>query len=51
MIGASPVGNWELALDGTLEDGRPIAALFDEEVIEDILLVITYVGETPAWIP
>lgn len=49
MIGASPIGNWELALDGTLADGRPVSALFDEESIDDILLVITYQGETPEW--
>jgi hypothetical protein len=45
MIGASPIGEWELALPDTL----PLRQAFDDELIEDILLVITYAGQTPEW--
>lgn len=45
MIGKKPFGEWELALPDTQE----VRALFQNEQIEDILFVITYGGETPAW--
>lgn len=49
MVGKAPMGEWELALTGTLADGRETRALFAEETIEDLLFVITYGGQTPAW--
>jgi hypothetical protein len=45
MTGKASVGEWELALPDT-EDVRNY---FKNEEIEDILLVITYSGELPAW--
>lgn len=45
MTGNPPVGNWELAFPDT----QDIRQLFDRETIEDILLVITYSGDTPEW--
>ena len=39
----SPIGEWALALP------QAARGWFDEELIEDILLVITCEGETPAW--
>ncbi|GEM_PF-3323081 len=45
MIGQSPAGEWELALLDT-----PMAReWFKDGKINDILLVITYGGRTPAW--
>ncbi len=46
MIGKSPVGSWELALPNTPE----IRQLFTDELIQDILFIITYSGRTPPWI-
>lgn len=43
------MGEWELALTGTLADGRETRALFAGETIEDLLFAITYTGQTPAW--
>jgi hypothetical protein len=45
MIGRSPIGEWELALP----DNEQTRELFATEMIEDILLVITYSGRTPEW--
>jgi hypothetical protein len=45
MQGQSPAGEWELALPNTEE----MRNRFKKEEIEDILLVITYSGRTPAW--
>lgn len=41
----SPVGTWELALPDTVETKDR----FTNEEIEDLLLVVSYQGETPAW--
>lgn len=49
MIGKSPFGDWELALLDELDDGQRPRELFENEEIEDILLVITYAGRTPEW--
>ena len=56
MIGQAPFGEWELAFDddpGSLSvdigNGRRIRDLFAEELIEDILFVITYQGNTAEW--
>jgi len=45
MIGKIPFGTWELALPNTDD----VNNLFKNEVIDDILFVITYSGRTPAW--
>ncbi|HEV8193140.1 MAG TPA: hypothetical protein VGP82_16890 [Ktedonobacterales bacterium] len=45
MLGKSPLGKWELALPKTDE----MKNRFKEEDIEDILLVVTYRGQTPPW--
>jgi hypothetical protein len=45
LIGASPIGTWELALPNTDE----IKTRFKNGEVDDILLVITYAGRTPAW--
>lgn len=47
MIGMSPFGTWELALETELADGQLPRALFETEAIENILLVITYTGQVP----
>jgi hypothetical protein len=43
--GLEPIGTWELALPNT----PTVRGWFADEQITDILLVITYTGETPAW--
>lgn len=45
MIGKSPVGDWRLALP----DNALSRALFSDDGVGDILLVITYSGRLPAW--
>ena len=45
MIGKPPSGTWNLALQDTPESRQ----LFEENQIEDILLVITFRGTTEAW--
>ena len=45
IIGKAPVGTWELALPNTEE----MKNRFKNEEIDDILLVLTYAGRTPAW--
>jgi hypothetical protein len=45
LVGANPVGNWELRLP----DDAPTRSWFSEELIEDIVVVITLSGNTPAW--
>jgi hypothetical protein len=45
MIGRSPTGEWELALQDTQE----MRDRFNSSKIEDILFVITYSGRTPEW--
>lgn len=51
FIGKTPFGQWELAFaddpGSILSDGRRIRDLFEEELIEDILFVITYEGQLP----
>jgi hypothetical protein len=49
MIGFSPVGEWELALPDTKDDGGQTRDYFKNEEIEDMLFVITYSGRTPEW--
>lgn len=45
MIGKSPIGQWQLTLPNDFQTRN----LFDGNQLEDILLVITYRAETPAW--
>ena len=45
MLGKAPQGQWQLSLPNTPEVRR----LFKNEEIDDILFVITYEGQTPAW--
>jgi hypothetical protein len=45
MVGQSPFGKWQL----TFADTAEVRNLFANEVIEDIVLVITTSGRTPAW--
>jgi len=45
LIGRSPVGVWQL----TLPDTEVMRNRFQNEEIDDLLLVLTYEGSTPAW--
>jgi hypothetical protein len=45
IIGKAPVGKWALTLPNTEE----MKNRFKNEEIDDILLVLTYAGRTPAW--
>lgn len=45
LIGKSPAGTWELTLPHTEE----MKNRFKNEEVEDLLLVLTYEGRTPAW--
>ena len=48
-VGLSPVGEWELALPDTKDDGGQTRDYFKNEEIEDMLFVITYAGRTSEW--
>jgi hypothetical protein len=45
LIGKSPVGTWELTLPNT----EVMRNRFQNEEIDDIVLVLTYEGRMPAW--
>jgi hypothetical protein len=45
MLSLSPFGDWELALPNT----ELMRSRFANEEFEDILLVLTFTGRTPAW--
>jgi hypothetical protein len=45
LIGTSPIGSWELTLSNTAE----MKNRFKNGEIDDLLLVLTYAGRTPAW--
>jgi hypothetical protein len=45
MIGKPPFGEWELSFP----DNAQMRELFTKEQFEDILLVISYKGRSPAW--
>jgi hypothetical protein len=45
MLNECPAGEWELALP----DRPDVRGWFADQKIQDILLVITYGGRTPAW--
>jgi hypothetical protein len=45
MLGKSPIGRWELSLTDSDETREWLAG----DSVVDLLLVVTYAGETPAW--
>jgi hypothetical protein len=45
ILGQGVAGHWTLSLPNTLAT----ASIFQKEQIQDILFVITYAGNTPAW--
>jgi Tc toxin complex TcA C-terminal TcB-binding domain/Bacterial Ig domain len=45
LIGKSPLGAWEITLPNT----EVMRNRFENEEIDDLLLVLTYSGRTPAW--
>ena len=45
LVGANPVGDWELRLP----DDALTRSWFSEELIEDVVLVLTLSGTTPQW--
>ena len=45
LLGAGPIGDWELRLP----DDAPTRALFSEEQVEDIVVVVSLSGTTPPW--
>ncbi|MGH6893561.1 MAG: hypothetical protein ACREEP_15025, partial [Dongiaceae bacterium] len=47
LIGKAPFGRWELRL----RNDDAMRALFREDQVTDIVLVITYSGQTPPWPP
>jgi hypothetical protein len=50
VIGLEPVGEWELSLNyGNAAKDAAIRKRFKDDLITDILFVISYAGETPPW--
>ena len=55
LVGAAPgagapFGNWELSLrNANAVDATQLQDAFEKDLIEDILLVITYEADTPPW--
>jgi hypothetical protein len=50
VIGRQPAGTWVLSLNhGDATEDAAIRDRFKDGRIEDILLVVSYGGETPAW--
>jgi peptidoglycan hydrolase-like protein with peptidoglycan-binding domain len=47
--GRPPFGTWQLALRDPLSDGRAVAQALKNEEIADILLLVSYTAEVPAW--
>jgi hypothetical protein len=45
MIGRAPTGEWTLRFD----DNAGVRELFKDQRISDVILAITYTGETPSW--
>jgi Tc toxin complex TcA C-terminal TcB-binding domain len=46
LMGSDPVGQWKL----TLADAAPTRELLTNGAIEDLILLLTYSAETPAWV-
>ena len=47
--GQPPFGRWTLSLDNELHQGVRLVEALKNEQISDMLFVVTYSGETPAW--
>jgi len=48
--GRTPFGVWELSLrNASAAEAQKLKDSFDKDLIEDILLVISYAGQTPPW--
>ena len=45
LYGATPAGDWRLSFDASA------AALFEAGALDDILLVVSWAGQAPAWRP
>lgn len=45
LIGLSPVGDWRISF------GTDAATLFDEDTVDDVVLVVGWAGQAPAWTP
>ena len=45
LIGKSPAGTWELSLPNSVE----MRGRFENEEIDDLLIVVTYSARTPPW--
>lgn len=45
LIGRSPAGGWQL----TLPDTEEMRSRFHNDEVDDLLLILTYEGRTPAW--
>ena len=45
LIGRSPAGGWQLTLPNTEE----MRSRFHNDEVDDLLLILTYEGRTPAW--
>ncbi len=43
LLGRNPVGDWQITVDGAA------SALFDNHQVDDILLVVSWSGDLPAW--
>lgn len=50
MVGATPAGSWELDLSGAnAATGTPIRELFDQEQVDDVILQVSFKGDTAPW--
>jgi hypothetical protein len=49
IIGKSPIGEWELALPNTDDIRSRFGDARGGQLIDDILLVVTYAARTPEW--
>jgi hypothetical protein len=49
MVGKRPFGQWKLVLRNHLSDGREPVEALRSGGISDILLIITYAAQMPAW--
>jgi peptidoglycan hydrolase-like protein with peptidoglycan-binding domain len=49
LKGRAPFGTWELALRDAMSDGRDVVEALKNEEITEILLIVSYTAELPAW--
>jgi hypothetical protein len=47
--GRAPFGTWELVLRDEMSDGRQVVEALKNEEITDILVLVSYTAELPAW--